>query len=549
MTSLVAAPRRVEPVTIGPTWRRGPGGRFVLPMRTLGWEQLDWIEEYLLQPDGPAAGGTFRLTDEQKRWLLWWYALDDRGRFAYRRGVLRRLKGWGKDPFACAICSLELMGPCRFGGWRADGQPIAVQNASAWVLVAAVSKDQTRNTMTLFAPMLSEEAIDDYRVDLGKEVIYAEGGRSRLDAVTSSPRALEGPRPTMQLGNETQHWLQSNDGHEMAKVMARNAAKIRDGSSRRLHITNAHNPAEDSVAQRDWEAWQQIALGKTRARGLMYDSIEAPADTDLSDPESLAAGLRAAAGDSTWLDIERLMEEIWDPETEPSISRRFYLNQLTAAEDAWIAPHEWDMRAMSGLEVKRGALVTIGFDGSKTDDHCALVGCDVETGHLFTIGVWDPEDYGGEAPRGIIDGAVRQTFERYDVVGFYSDLHPWESYVDAWEDDFRDGLCARSTERHPIAYDMRGRQRDFTFAVEAFHEAALEGALTWDGNAVARQHVQNARRRPNQYGVTFGKEHRESSRKVDWLAAAVLARTSRQAYLSLPENKKRRKRTGNAAFF
>ena len=545
---MVAAPPRVEPVTIGPTWRRGPGGRFVLPKRTLGWQQIDWGLRYILQPDGPDAGDPFRLTDEQARFLLWWYALDERGRFGYRRGVLRRLKGWGKDPFGAFLCALELMGPCRFGGWDERGEPVAIPNPSSWVLVAAVSKDQTRNTMTLFGPMCSPEAMDDYGLEIGKEYIYANGGTQRLDAVTSSPRALEGPRPTFQLGNETQHWLKTNDGHEMAKVMRRNAAKIRDGSSRVLHITNAHNPAEDSVAQKDWEAWQQIEQGKSRATGVMYDSIEAPPETDLRDPASLEAGLRAAAGDSTWLDIERLMEEIWDPDTEPSVSRRFYLNQLIAAEDAWMAPQEWDVRAIPGLEVKPKSIVTLGFDGSKSDDHCSLRACEVETGHLITLGVWDPADYGGEAPRQEIDGTVRQAFERFDVVGFYSDLHPWESYVDAWEEDFREQLCARSTEKHPIAFDMRARLRDFTFAAEAYHDAVIEGMVTHDGDPRVRQHYHNARRRPNQYGTGVGKEHRESSRKIDSVPADILAWRCRTDYLALPEHRKRRKRTGKATF-
>jgi hypothetical protein len=54
-----------------------------------------WAFETLLQPDGPEAGEPWRFTDEQYRFLLWWYAIDESGRFIYRRGVLRRLKGWG----------------------------------------------------------------------------------------------------------------------------------------------------------------------------------------------------------------------------------------------------------------------------------------------------------------------------------------------------------------------------------------------------------------------------------------------------------------------
>lgn len=74
--------------------RIGPSG--VPPEnRTLGWQILEWQYDYLLQPDGPNAGQPWTYTDEQLWFVLNWYAIDGRGRFCNRRGVLRRMKGWG----------------------------------------------------------------------------------------------------------------------------------------------------------------------------------------------------------------------------------------------------------------------------------------------------------------------------------------------------------------------------------------------------------------------------------------------------------------------
>lgn len=63
--------------------------------RTLGWAVLDWITKYLRQPDGPDEGAMLRLTREQVRIILRWYEIDEDGRFTYRRGAIRRLRGWG----------------------------------------------------------------------------------------------------------------------------------------------------------------------------------------------------------------------------------------------------------------------------------------------------------------------------------------------------------------------------------------------------------------------------------------------------------------------
>jgi hypothetical protein len=81
----------VEAKYIGPTWARNADGKFVLPERTLGWQILRWITMYV----GGKGGRPFEPTKEQKRFLLWWYAVDEQGRFVYRDGVLQRIKGWG----------------------------------------------------------------------------------------------------------------------------------------------------------------------------------------------------------------------------------------------------------------------------------------------------------------------------------------------------------------------------------------------------------------------------------------------------------------------
>lgn len=531
----------LEPVALGPSWQRGPDGAWLLPERTLGWEVLGWTAEYLRQPDGPDAGQRWNYTDEQVRLLLWWFALDELGRFVYRNGMLRRAKGWGKDPFAATLCATEFVGPCRFDGWDAQGEPVGKAHPAAWVSTAAVAKDQTKNTMSLFPSLFSAAAITEYSIDLGKEIVYAHHGRCRLEAVTSSPRALEGGRATFFLKNETQHWLKNNDGHEMAKVIARNATKARDASARALAIANAHEPGEDSDAEHDWEAWQKIDQGKSRARGFFYDSLEAPPELDLADEAQLRAGLRAARGDSIWLDEDRHVEEVYDPRNSPATSRRFYLNQLVAAEDAWIAPHEWD--ALAELQtVDDGEEVTLGFDGSKSDDHAALMACRVSDGYVFTLGVWDPAEYDGEVPRELVDGVVANAFGRFKVRAFFSDLHPFESYVDAWAEEYRKGLKVKATARHAVAWDMRGRQKEATVEAERLHDEIVEGAFRHDGDKRVRQHFHNARRRPNTWGIYFGKEHRESARKVDAVPATMLARMARRALGP-------RKRAGRAEFF
>ena len=80
------------PTFIGPTWLSDSNG-WVLPEKTLGWELAAWCNTYLANPNDPEEPWEF--TPEQLRFFLWWYAVDERGKPAFRKGVLQRLKGWG----------------------------------------------------------------------------------------------------------------------------------------------------------------------------------------------------------------------------------------------------------------------------------------------------------------------------------------------------------------------------------------------------------------------------------------------------------------------
>ncbi|MGB0972700.1 MAG: hypothetical protein ACPGVG_17345, partial [Mycobacterium sp.] len=99
---------------MGPTWQRVEDGSWYLPEKTLGWGVLNWWAKYVKTPGGTDAGSPFLPTLEQARFVLWWYAVDEHGKYAYREGVLRRMKGWGKDPLCAALALAELCGPVAF---------------------------------------------------------------------------------------------------------------------------------------------------------------------------------------------------------------------------------------------------------------------------------------------------------------------------------------------------------------------------------------------------------------------------------------------------
>jgi hypothetical protein len=545
-------------------------------VKTLGWGLIEWCEGYLLQPDGDQAGEPYTFTREQCNFILWFYALDAGGKFEYRRGVLRRAKGWGKSPFLGALALAELCGPVRFAGWDSFGEPIGVQHPKPWIVIAGVSETQTQNTFDAIRAMCEESLlVDDYGLDVGMTRILTPTGK--IVPITANSATQEGARPSFAIMDETHHWTMSNGGYKLARVVRRNLAKSRDGSARVVETTNAHEPGHDSVAEASYLAWRAMEEGRTVAKGLLYDTREAPADIDLADEKQVLAGLKAAYGDAHWVDLERILAEVYDPDTPPEEARRFYLNQIVAAADSWVAPAEWmknkrdDLAPLNFAEPgkwKQGDMVALGFDGSLTDDSTALVAVRISDGAAFLLAVWEkpegPKGQGWEVPKDQVRDAIDFAFSTLDVVAFFSDVAYWETDVDAWRDTYGERLLVKATTRHAIGWDMRGHQMDTTRAVEALHRAITDGELPWtahkltagSGNArelnaeeILTRHINNARRRINRWGVYFGKETKESPKKIDAVASLVLARMARTRFLSEGGMKKKRKTPGRLIGF
>lgn len=557
------------PHIIGPTWAKNEDGSWHLPEKSLGWGVLEWWAKYVNTPGGGDDPARMRLlldlwdsgikvrptafipTDEQMRFVLWWYAVDEEGKYSFREGVLRRMKGHGKDPICAALALAELCGPVAFSHFDAAGNPVGKRRHAAWIQIAAVSQDQTKNTFRLFPVMISKELKSEFGLDVNKFVIYSEAG-GQIEAVTSSPSSMEGNRPTLVIRNETQNWIETNDGHEMKGVIEGNVSKI--AGSRTLSICNAHIPGLDSVAEQDWDSYQDVLAGNAVDTGTLYDAIEAPADTPISeipsekeDPEGFKAGVEAlmaglviARGDSLWLPLDEILLSILDTKNPITESRRKFLNQINASEDAWIAPNEWNRLALTEktFALKKGERLTLGFDGSKSNDWTALVACRVSDGCLFLLNYWNPEKHGGEVPREDVDAAVRSAFQRFDVVAFRADVKEFEAYVDQWGKDFRKKIKVNATPGNPIAFDMRGQTKRFALDCERFLDAVLERELNHDGNKVLQQHILNARRHPTTFdAIAIRKASKDSSKKIDAAVCAVLAFGARQDFLMSTKNK------------
>lgn len=506
---------------------------------TLGYDVIDWISAYLAAPDR-GEYEPFVLYPEQEDFVFRFYEIDPRtGKRRFRRGVISRPRGWGKSPFLAALACVEALAPVVPAGWDAEGQPVGkpwAEVRTPLVQIAAVAETQTKNTWTPLLEMLQGPVLDEY-VGLEPLDTFVNLPRGRIEPITSSARTVKGNKPVFAVLDQTEEWVRSNGGLRLAEVMRINAAKL-GGST--IESPNAFVPGQDSVAEQSAQFWDGIRSGRTKDDGLFYDHREAPADTDMTDGDSLLAGLTIAYGDSAAIagghvDLDVIKASIWDPAIDPQVARADFLNQITHASDSFLSQPEWAGCVDAAKVVAADDMITLGFDGSRgrskgKPDATALIGCRVEDGHLFEVGVWEaPDTPGGWAewqpPLPTIEAAIADAFDRYAVVGFYADpAKDWRSYVNKWEAEFGTKVTVKARQDHPFEWWMSGGRSGLVQrAVEQLEGAVRNRDCTHDGAFGLTRHMLHARRRLDHGKLRLDKEHPYSPNKIDAAVAAVLA--------------------------
>lgn len=532
---------------------RGPSFPGEFP--SLGHQLVQWYETYLVHGPGDVMGDPIELDDEFYEFIVRAYRLDpDTGRRVYRRAFLSRAKGRAKSELAGMMTCGEALAGVRFAGWDAHGEPVGRPVKTPYIRCLATEEGQSGNTFDNVSSMMAhiaERHGDTFPgIDFGRSAqtssrILLHASHGEIVPSTASGASKDGGKETFAVFDET-HLYILPELRRMHDTVRRNLRKRREAEPWCLETSTMYRPGEESVAEHTHNYHLKIVEGRVKETGLLFDHREAPPDVDLSDRESLMRGLRAAYGPaSEWMDLDGIIAEIWDPQNDVSDSRRYWLNQVTAASDAWLSPAEWSKVADATKSLADNDLVGLGFDGSVREDSTALVACRVEDGHLEVLGCWEkpdgPSGDGWQVDREAVDAAVHAAFSRFSVVGLYADPPHFQDYCDRWMAEFGPRLRVRASAHRPIEW-WTNRPKAMVDSLERFHSAVIAGHLSHDGGTVLTRHVLNARRRIGRTGITISKEYPGSPRKIDCAMAAVLAYECRADAVTAGFTRKRTRR-------
>ena len=505
---------------------------------SLGWQIADDLDDVF--PWMPC-------TNEQVRKLVEFYRIDPvRGRRAVRRGQFMGPKGSGKSPEAAKTAVAELCLDVVFDGWDAAGNPVGRPwvKPTPLIQIAAVSLEQTDNTYGAMLELLSEndgEAADVLGLDVGDtRTIKRANHRARIDKVTASAGAREGQPVVFAIKDETHLWLPTNGGRALSKTLNRNTAKM-DGST--LETTNGYDPALNSVAQATDER-----VAKHHPPDVYQWKPQHRHNKRLTNRRSVRAALNRLYVDCHWVNLDRLIDELDDPEMTEADYRRFFLNEIWAGSDAaWDEPGWAALRHPEGLvQPDEKEQIAVGFDGARFHDSTALVGVHLESRHEFLIQAWerppDVEDDDWEVPEPEVDAAMERAFDMWRVALGYCDPPYWQDVVDRWDGQY--GVIRKWWTNRP---------RPMADAIRAFDTGLRPGGMSHDGNPILTAHHLNAQKRTlrlrddkGKFMWIIEKTAPKSPLKIDARMAGILAHTA--ASDAVAKGALRRRRRRPAAF-
>lgn len=201
--------------------------------------------------------------------------------------------------------------------------------------------------------------------------------------------------------------------------------------------------------------------------------------------------------------------------------KRYRLNQWVRSDGntMYITPFQWKQAEKPGESIAKGRKITVGFDGSLSDDSTGFVAMDLETGLIEVLASWH-RDYSNDSwtvPRDEVLAEQKRIFSEYNVVKMWCDDAFFQTDVQKWARINR-GVVERIPQSNTRLVPATEQMKIDLVSGEIFH----------GGDTKLREHFMNAVISDN--GRVY-KDARGSKNKIDLAVCTILANGARNKML------------------
>lgn len=499
---------------------------------SLGPQVAAWIEANLVFGPGDLRADPAVLDDETYLLLYRMYQVyphghEKAGRRRFKRVAISLRKGTAKTEKAAWIAAAELHpdAPVRCDGFRKEGSawvPVGRGVKDPYIPMVAYTEEQTDELAygALYAILSEGPLADDF--DIGLQRIMRKDGTGRAVALASAPDSRDGARTTFQHFDET-HRFTLPRLREAHRTMLANIPKRPLADPWSLETTTAYTPGEGSVAESTFEYAKSVERGQVRDSQLFFFHRQASDEHDLSTYEGVKAAVIEASGPyAAWSDIDSIVAPFFEPDTDRPYLERVWTNRPMQDTRRAFDVNRWRQLAKEKI-VAPGVTLTLGFDGSRTDDATALVATDVESGYQWPLGIWErrPGEEGWEVPVEDVERELTIAFDTWKVWKLYADPFKWDEHLSKW--------AARWGRDRVLLFETNQYKR-MSQALKSYHNAMLMGEVSHSGDDDFTRHIGNAVRRKLNIVDDDGeplwlieKDRRGSPNKIDAAMAGCLS--------------------------
>lgn len=505
------------------------------PWPSLGGPICDLIEERAVFGPGSLKGQP-AILDDEKRAAIWKaYEVYPKGhelagRRRFRRVRISWRKGTAKTEFGGWLCYAELHpdGPVRFDGWDAHGNPVGRPVRDPYIPMLAYTEEQVMELAygVLFTVCTEGPDADYFDSGLDRIVRLSEAGKADGKAVplANTPNARDGARTTFQYYDET-HRLHLPSHLAAYETMEANLPKRPLDDPWSLGTTTAGRPGMGSVAEKDKDEAEAISKGLVEEPEMFYFHREASTIHDLKTMTGRVDAIREASGPSVaaWSDLRGIAKQ-WDrPGVDKSYLERTWLNRWTQADAQAYDPVRWAELKKPSFSLAKGAMVTVGLDGSRWKDTTTLVVTDVLSKVQVAYAIWTPdEDHPVDLAE--VDAKTDEIFGNFDVLRMYGDpAFGFDKLMAEWSGKYG--------PKKVVEYYTDSRNlRSTALMCRAYSQAIESGEVFNDGNPVMASHIGNSQKRDAKIVDDEGKplwvmakERHDSPNKIDYAMAGGLS--------------------------
>lgn len=498
---------------------------------TQGPKVISFIERKCVHTQARWAGKPFRLFPWQKGILVElfevvWDAERERHARRYHEALIGTPKKNGKSDWLAAV-GLYLL--------TEDGEPSPVIAAAAANEISANLVFNPIRTMVERSDGATESHALELTCDAFDKQIFLRGvPNAEIRRVPASPQSVEGLNLHANLMDEWHEW--TNAGAEATATKLMNGTVLRPDYLNLRTSTAGHDLA--SLCGRDYEFGKLVATGEVEAPEWFFRWYEAPEFVDRDgrlEPLDWRSEEAVRLANPSYGLLSK-----WDyyqkkQRREPESSyRRYFLNQWTETETAWLPLGAWEACEVRGIELVPGHPTACGWDASTRNDSTAFVVVQRQ-GERFVFKAWIWERPIDPQTRRPLEGWLVPIDEVREVIrDVVARLKPSSIEYDqtfvTWE-----GAALKA-----IGYPMREFSQSSLMklcaASQLLFELVINGLAAHSGEPDFRRHIRSAVARQVSSGsaawqLTKGK----ARRKMDAAVAAAMAAWGLQHPPEIPD--------------